>query len=156
MSKPSRRWCAPRDSRRLIAECAIASRDVEQVAELDGRKPFGVPGARVVVELQSCGSAPSTRDRVAGGLHLRANAVDAAARLHAPRHLIAQDRQPLGTAVGHNQRQHPVFDVLRLALQASAIGAAATLLANAAALMPATLPNTPSSESEFDPSRLAP
>jgi hypothetical protein len=71
-------------------------RHFEQEAELDRLQPVGIPHARFVIDRDVAITLAQLGDLVAGCLHFFLDAIDAAALLHADRHLLAQDRNALG------------------------------------------------------------
>ena len=70
-------------------------RHVEQVAELDGEQPFGIPGAGVIIEPDATVALLELGESVAGALQGRGGAINSAAILHALRHLALQRRDAL-------------------------------------------------------------
>ena len=80
-------------------------RDIQQVAKLYGEQPVGVPGAGTIVDPEVAVACLEFVDLLAGGEHVRAQPVDAAAVLHALCHLGAQHRSAFGAAAaGHDRK----------------------------------------------------
>src|SRR6266536_3636325 len=70
-------------------------RDVEQITQLDGEQPLGIPDARLVLDIDVPVARLQLVELVAGSLQILAETIDAAAAFHADGHLVAQHRDAL-------------------------------------------------------------
>src|SRR2546429_1413723 len=96
-----------RPARLLAVERRIRHRlrDVEQITQLDGEQPLGIPDARLVLDIDVPVARLQLVELVAGSLQILAEAIDAAAAFHAQRHFVAQYGDALGSRMRHKAQR---------------------------------------------------